>query len=461
MDRKHYAIAVGLMVLVGGGVFAGQESRKDFSSETQAERDARMGWWREARFGMFIHWGIYSVPAGVYDGVPQQSVSEWIMNTAAIPAAEYELYAQQFKPVQFNADEWVTIAKEAGMKYIVITSKHHDGFSMWDSAVTDYDVVDATHFKRDVLAELKKACDKQGIRLCFYHSIMDWRHPDAQGLFYPNYNDSGRSSPNFARYRDTYLRPQVRELVEKYDPAVMWFDGEWIHDWTEEDGKNLYNELRAMKPSLIINNRIGKGRAGMQGMNKGPDYVGDFGTPEQEIPPTGLPGVDWESCMTMNRSWGYKVCDNAWKSSLQLIRNLIDIASKGGNFLLNVGPTAQGRIPRPSVERLREMGAWLKVNGDAIYGTSASPYEPVDWGRFTSKPAEGLVYVHVFDWPKDGKLAMPQLKQKPVKAYLLADKDKSVLTIQTSEESGTTISLAEKAPDPISSVIVLQLEKPL
>ena len=461
MDMKRCVIVIGLAVLVVGCGGDVRQEAKDFLNETQGERDVRMAWWRQARFGMFIHWGIYAVPGGVYDGVPQKSASEWIMNTAAIPVAEYELYAQQFNPVQFDADEWVNIAKDAGMKYIVITSKHHDGFSMWDSAVTDYDIVDATPFGRDILRELRIACDKAGIKLCFYHSIMDWHHPDAQGLFHPKYNDTERTSPNFARYRDTYLRPQVRELVKKYDPAVMWFDGEWIADWAEVDGKNLYNELRNMKPSLIINNRIGKGRSGMQGMNKGPGYVGDFGTPEQEIPPTGLPGVDWESCMTMNRSWGYKPCDENWKSTAQLIRNLIDIASKGGNFLLNVGPTAQGRIPRPSVERLSQMGDWLKVNGTAIYGTSASPYEPVDWGRFTSKPAQGLVYVHVFDWPKDGKLLLSQLKQKPAKAYLLADANKSPLAVETNDTAGTTISLPEKAPDPIASVIAVQVEKSL
>jgi alpha-L-fucosidase len=218
--------------------------------------------------------------------------------------------------VKFDAKQWVSIAKDAGMKYIVITSKHHDGFALWDSKVSDYDIM-ATPFKRDILKELADACREQGIRLCFYHSIMDWHHDDAQGARDPNYdNRKGEANPNWARYRENYLKPQLKELLTNYgDIGVLWFDGEWVPDWTEDQGKDLYNFVKQLQPNIIINNRVGKGRKGMQGMSRDPNAAGDFGTPEQEVPATGFPaGVDWESCMTMNNTWGFKKNDHNWKS---------------------------------------------------------------------------------------------------------------------------------------------------
>ncbi|GAH05300.1 unnamed protein product, partial [marine sediment metagenome] len=291
------------------------------------------------RFGMFIHWGLYAVPAGEWKGKKIGGIGEWIMESADIPVSEYERFAKKFNPVKFDADQWVRIAKNAGMKYIVITSKHHDGFCLWDSKVSDYDIMNASPFKRDILKGLSVACKKHGIRLCFYHSIMDWHHPDAQAPFYPNYNDGSRTNPNFSRYVQNYMKPQLEELITNYGPlGVLWFDGEWIKDWTEPQGKDLYNFLRALQPDIIINNRVGKDRKGMQGLNKDDqEYAGDFGTPEQQIPSKGLPGVDWESCMTMNNTWGFKSYDHNWKSTEDLLRKLVDIASKGGNFLLNVG----------------------------------------------------------------------------------------------------------------------------
>jgi alpha-L-fucosidase len=364
------------------------------------------------------------------------------MDKGEIPIPEYEAYAKRFNPVKFNADAWVRIAKSAGVKYIVITSKHHDGFCMWNSKVSGYDVVDFTPFKRDVLKELSVACRKEGIRLCFYHSIMDWHHPDARGESFP-------------KYRDEYMVPQLKELLsgDYGDIGVLWFDGEWIEEWTEPQGKALYTMLRELKPDLIINNRVGKGRQGMQGMSKSEDSAGDFGTPEQQIPAQGMPGVDWESCMTMNDTWGYKANDHNWKSEQELIRKLIDIASKGGNFLLNVGPTAEGLIPEPSVERLKKMGEWLDTNGEAIYGTSASPYPMPAWGRFTKKP--GRLYAHIFDWPEEGKVAVPAAGLDVTKAYLLADNARTSLK---SERIGEDLSvvLPPEAPDPIASVVVIE-----
>jgi alpha-L-fucosidase len=417
-------------------------------------KDERMKWWREARFGMFIHWGLYAVPAGQWKD--NKDHGEWIMNSAHIPVKDYEQFARQFNPVKFNADKWVQFAQKAGMKYIVITSKHHDGFCLWDSKVTDYDIMDASPFKRDILKELSVACKKQGIRLCFYHSIMDWHHPDAQGPFYPEYNTSQRANPNFARYAENYMKPQLKELVDNYGPlGVLWFDGEWIPEWTEEQGKDLYKYVRSLQSDIIINNRVGKGRKGMEGLSKSDEDAGDFGTPEQQIPQKGLPGVDWETCMTMNDHWGYCRADENWKSTEDLLQKLVDIASKGGNFLLNVGPTSEGLIPQPSIERLAAMGEWMKVNGESIYGTTASPLGKVLWGRCTAK--SGKLYLHIFDWPKDGKLEVAGLKNKVKRAYLLADKKTKLAVTRESNET-VVINVPEKALDPIDTVVVLEIK---
>ena len=442
-----------LPILLAGLVQAG--AAQDLPRETPAQRDARMAWWREARFGMFIHWGPYAVPAGTYRGQRIAGIGEWIMQRASIPIPEYEQFARQFNPTKFDAEEWVRLAKEAGMKYIIITSKHHDGFAIFDSKVSDYDIVDFTPFRRDPLKELAEAARRHGLKLGFYYSIMDWHHPDAQAPNYPNYNDGRKTNPNFKRYVEEYMKPQLRELLTNYgEVAVLWFDGEWIPDWTEEQGRDLYAFVRRLQPNILINNRVGKGRQGMQGLTK-EGHVGDFGTPEQEVPPQGLPGVDWESCMTMNDTWGYKSFDDNWKDTRTLIRILIDAASKGGNFLLNVGPTAEGVIPAPSVHRLREIGEWMKVNGEAIYGTSASPFaEQPSWGRFTRKP--GKLYAHVFDWPRDRRLEIPGgLREEVVRAYLLADEKRESLPVERTE-TGVVVTLPAVPPSTIASVVVLE-----
>jgi alpha-L-fucosidase len=444
-------------------LFAGcrQETAKASAIDAPGGKEAlskggRMEWWRQARFGMFIHWGLYAVPAGQWQGEKIPGIGEWIMQNAHIPVSEYEQLARQFNPVKFDAEQWVQIAKNAGMKYIVITSKHHDGFCMWNTKYTDYDVVDATPFKRDVLGELSKACRRNGIKMCFYHSIMDWHHPDAQAPFYPNYNDTSKSNPNFDRYVEYYLKGELKELVQKYGPlGILWFDGEWVKDWTREMGWNMYDYCLSLQPDVIVNNRVGNGRQGMRGLSKSSEFAGDYGTPEQEIPASGLPGVDWETCMTMNDTWGYKSDDNNWKSSEDLLHKLVDIASKGGNFLLNVGPTAEGLIPAPSVERLAAIGEWMKVNSESIYATTASPLGEVPWGCCTAKP--GKLYLHVFDWPANGKLEVSGLKNKIKKAYLLADKKEAKLPVGSQGNEKVIVTVPSKAPDSVDTVIVLQI----
>ena len=453
-----FSIAIVMTAHHTPSTFGQSLAPSDPATETKAQRDQRMRWWREARFGMFIHWGLYAVPAGEYNGKRSERIGEWIMEWANIPRAEYEKFAPRFNPVKFNAAEWVRIAKDAGMKYIVITSKHHDGFALYDSKVSNYDIVDATPFKRDPIKALATEAKKQGLKFCFYYSIVDWHYPaayvDAPGKDPTAGNRTTKLKPGGKEEYLKYMQGQLRELITTYDPAVLWFDGEWQEWWTEDDGKELYKFVRSLKPNIIINNRVGRGRQGMQGMSKTDQiYAGDFGTPEQQIPANGLPGVDWESCMTMNTTWGFKFYDDKWKSSQVLIRNLIDIASKGGNYLLNVGPTAEGVIPTESVTRLSDMGRWMKTNGVAIYGTTASPFaQQLGFGRATSK--HGRVYLHVFDWPADGKLTVPAFGRGVKQAYLLTAPKQRLKIEQTSD--GSLITVPAEVPDSIATVIVLE-----
>ncbi len=445
-----------LLITAGLVISCNQRSGIDYLSETQEQKDQRMEWFRDARFGMFIHWGLYSIPAGEWNG--ETNYGEWIRESAHIPLEQYNTFVDQFNPVRFNADEWVKMAKDAGMKYIVITSKHHDGFGLFNSRHTSFDVM-STPFKRDILKELSVACEKEGMTFCFYHSIMDWHHPD----YLPRRTwETDRSSEgaDFEHYV-TYMKKQLKELLTHYGKlGILWFDGEWESTWTEERGKDLYQFVRSYQPDIIVNNRVTTGRSGMEGLTEAGAFAGDYGTPEQEIPATGIPGVDWESCMTMNDHWGYNKNDKNFKSTREILRMLADIASKGGNYLLNVGPTAEGVFPHESIDRLKEIGTWMKTNGESIYGTQASPFKHLPWGRCTQKKMteSSRLYLHVFDWPVDQKLVIPGLGSKTIRAFLLADPNQEELVV-TKDQADVIITLPVQAPDQNISVVVLDIEK--
>lgn len=412
------------------------------ATDTPEEQDAKMGWWREARFGMFIHWGLYSVAAGEWNGKYYGGLGEWILKDAAMSVADYKSLAPRFNPVQFNADEWVAAAKNAGMKYIIITAKHHDGFAMFKSKADPFNIYDATPFKRDPLQELATACQKAGIRFGFYYSHdQDWTAPG--GAVIGRTWDKAQEG-DFTEYLRGKSIPQFKELLTNYQPApdIIWFDTPTT-EMTPELARQ-YVDLLKQHPKLIWNERLGGG------------FKGNFRTPENQIPANGL-GEDWEICMSMNGTWGYKSRDQNWKSADELIRNLIDVASKQGNYLLNIGPTPEGVIPAPSIDRLTKIGQWLKVNGEAIYGTTAAPFkkQPV-WGRITRKA--DTLYLHVFNWPQDGRIVLP-VGNSAGQARLLADPSASPVTV--SSPQGLEIQLPASAPDKAASVIAITLNGPL
>lgn len=432
-----------ILLLAGTLPFLTCDKNQTKNSQTQQQlsRDSRMKWWREARFGMFIHWGLYSVPAGFWNGERYGGNAEWIMNKAQIPIKDYEKLAKQFNPTKYDPDEWVQLAKEAGMKYLIITSKHHDGFCLWDSKETEYDVIDATPYQDDLLKKLADACKRHGMTLGFYHSILDWHHPD----YLPRRPWDTRSIENadFNRYID-YMKVQLTELLNNYpEIAVIWFDGGWEHGAEEYRAQEIVDYLHSIKPDLIINDRFA--------------LPMDFATPEQRIPKDQIPNRDWETCMTMNGTWGFHKDDHNWKTSKDLIRKLIDIASKGGNFLLNVGPTAEGIIPKESVHTLKEIGRWMKINGASIYGTKTSPFLATPWGRSTIKSQyqfKNILYLHVFDWPTDGFLKVPGLGSRPIKIYVLNQPEDSLFYHR--EKGQVVVDMSSVSPDKIATVIVME-----
>lgn len=437
--------------------------------ESAEEFQQRMNWFEDARFGMFIHWGLYSEAGGEFPGKEPltNGGQEWIQNRLQIPAQEYQQeLIPRFNPVDYDPEQWAEIAAEAGMRYVVITSRHHDGFCLWPSQYTDLDT-SSTPYQEDLLSPLATAVREQGLHFGLYYSILDWGHPayGKEFSFSASLTQAG-GNPDMEVFT-AFLKNQLLELQIQYQPDVFWFDGEWDDCWTHERGIDLYNYCRSLNPSALINNRVDKGRRGMAGMtNSG--FAGDFGTPEQEIPETGFgPGVYWESCMTMNNTWGYGHSDNNWKSTEQLLQNLVDTASKGGNYLLNIGPDGNGRIPEESITRLREIGAWMNINQEAIYGTRATPFAEIAFnGRITVKDqADGnsILYCHLFDWPEKNTLHLPKLPDTvaPNFAYLLCTPDLE-LDWSTEESSNTIVlQLGEQPSDQTIPVVAIELNQHL
>ena len=410
--------------------------------ETQEQFEARTEWWRQAKFGMFIHWGLYAVPADATDLNGKHRIAEWYLSNKQVQVKDYEKFAAQLNPVEFDARKWVTTAKNAGMKYIVITSKHHDGFCMFDTKLTDYCITRATPWKHDPMKDLAAECQRQGIKLCFYHSIMDWHHPDYVPRRPWEKDIRPAEGADLHRYVD-YMEGQLRELLTNYGPVgLIWFDGGWEHNANELRSAEINAMIRSIQPGILINDR-----------NK---LAEDYSTPEQSIPSNALPGGRlWETCMTMNDTWGYARNDNHWKSSEDLTRKLVDIASKGGNFLLNVGPTAEGVFPSAINERLAAIGAWMKVNNSCIYGTTKSPFRKLSFdGRATTKG--GTLYLEVFNWPSGG-LTLKDLETPVIGARALDGGEK--LTTKVSETGGSKVLSISKPRklDAVATVVELRL----
>lgn len=414
------------------------------SAQKNITQDERMQWWRDAHFGMFIHWGLYAIPAGEWKGKEYPQIGEWIMKNARIPVAEYEKLAQQFNPVKFNAHDFVMTAKNAGMKYITITSKHHDGFAMFKSNASKYNIVDATPYGKDVIKALADECHKQGLKICFYYSqSRDWHEPNGldNTWDFPKKRD-------FQKYLDEKVKPQLTELLTNYGPiGLIWFDTPL--SITREQAQSLKDLVRRLQPACIISGRLGGGVE--------TDY---HSTGDNVIPAVTVPG-DWEVPATLNNTWGFKKNDHNWKSPEVLTRLLFDIVAKGGNYLLNVGPTAEGVIPKASADILAKVGDWMKTNSECIYGTKASPYKmEFKWGNITQKP--GKLYLGIFNWPTSD-FYLEGLKNKVKKVYLLDDKQQKALPFEESYNSNTDhhrlkIDLPKEAPDKVVSVVVVEIE---
>lgn len=383
-------------------------------------RTERTKWFLEDRFGMFIHWGLYSIPAR----------GEWLRNNERTTLEDYQVYFDEFDPVNYDPKEWARLAKEAGMRYAVLTAKHHDGFCLFDSKLTDYKSTN-TKCKRDLVREYLEAFRNEGIKVGLYYSLLDWHHID-----YPHFNDRihpMRENPaytdenrNWQNYIE-YFHGQVKELLTNYGKIdIMWFDFSYDDMAGEKwEAAKLMNMIRSIQPWIIVDNRIeGAGESYGSIITDNPKiYSGDFASPEQMIPPKGMTDVHqnpipWESCITLNDHWGYCAHDNHYKSPKMVVRNLVECVSKNGNMLLNVGPNAKGEIPPKSVEILKQVGRWMKENHQSIYGCKASSMDKPDWGRYTQKGNK--LYAHVFEECTNA-VALDISPEKIEKVRLLSD----------------------------------------
>ena len=446
------SIAVTLSLALSGAASA---QERPAAVPPDPAREARLAWFREAKYGLFIHWGLYAIPAGEWNGKPVPGIGEWIMYRARIPVREYEGLAKQWNPVRFDAEAWVRLAQDAGMKYIVITSKHHDGFALFGSKASPWNVVDATPFKRDILKELAAACAKAGLPLGFYYSqAQDWHEPNGAG----NEWDFGPDDKkDFDRYLREKAEPQVRELLTGYGPvALVWFDTPRL--MTPERAQRFTDLVRSLQPKCLIDGRLGA--------------AGDYVSTGDNAIPSKIGAEAWETPATINHTWGYKKDDHDWKSPGDVTFKLVDIVSKGGNYLLNVGPMADGVIPPPSQDTLRTVGRWLKVNGEAVYGAGPTPFgeelgepsatakdirgNPLFLGRneyrVTAKP--GRLYLTFFQEPR-APFALPAMKSAVKRAYQLADGR----AVEVKVEAGRTLlQLARPIVDPMATVIVVEIE---
>ena len=392
---------------------------------------------QDGKFGLFIHWGVYSV----------LSKGEWVMNNDKMPIAEYEKVPPRFNPTEFNAAEWVAMAKDAGMRYITITSKHHDGFAMWGSKQSDWNIVDRTPYKKDPLKMLSEECRKQGIKLFFYHSQLDWRHPD----YYP-LGRTGRSSGrpeggDFNKYLD-YMDTQLRELLTGYgDVGGIWFDGMWDKPDANWRIQKTYSLIHSLQPAALVGSNH----------HLKPFDGEDFQMFEKDLPgsktaefnaKSEIGNLPLETCDTINGAWGYNQNDKRFKSSDNLIRYLVRAAGNNANFLLNVGPMPNGKIQPEFVERLHAMGEWLRKNGDSVYGTRGGPVKPRPWGVTTRKGSK--VYVHVLDWP-DEVLALPRIEGVRSAAMFAGGTSVSVKTVE-----GATLLHLPPGRDPVDTIVVLE-----
>ncbi len=409
-----------------------------------------LDWFREAKFGMFIHWGPYSYLAGEYNGrqVPVGQNAEWIMKNLTIPVNEYHEIARKMNPVRFDAGEWVRLAKETGMKYIVITAKHHDGFAMYDSKVSDYNIVKWGPFGRDPLKELSEACARNGIKFCFYYSHReDWDHPGGYGNNWDYDNDWGSdlyNSEMFERYLEEKAKPQVRELLTDYGPVgLVWFDRGM---YTPGQGKEFVKLVHDLQPATLINGRVG---------HYDQEFIGDYQSmADNGMPPGGIEEY-WETPMTLNRTWGFSKFDTSWKSPETVITRLVEIVSRGGNFLFNIGPTGDGEIPETTKNIFREVGPWVLRNAESLYGTTANPFGELPWGYCTVK--DNRLYLLIRDWPTDGRIELQGLENKINSAFLLK-KQSEKLTF-TYDKAKTVIQVSSEPPDKPLSVVVLELDE--
>ncbi|MDA0196087.1 MAG: alpha-L-fucosidase, partial [Bacteroidetes bacterium] len=443
--KKWTLLIASLMLIIkataqfsGGG-----EANPNLSTNQEALKA-----FQDNRFGMFIHWGPVALRG--------EEIS-WSRGKQ-IPIEEYDNLYKEFNPVLFNAKEWVTAAKDAGMKYIALTTRHHDGFCLWDSQFTDYDMA-STPYGKGVVKELVDECKKQGIDFGAYYTICDWRHEDYPVVYPdPNYKfhvEKDITDPAVKAQMDRYvkfMKNQLKELIENYDPSFIWFDGEWEWAWTHEMGMDLYAYLRSLKDDLLINNRVDKGREGMDGTTKSNLFAGDYATPEQRVGNFDNENA-WETCMTIATQWAWKANDKM-KSRKECIHTLLQTIGGDGNLLFNVGPMADGRIEQRQIDRLREMGDWLKINGEAVYKTRGGPYKPTD--NLVSTRKGNKIYLHILNQP-DTNLTLPFPKKIKVnKAYFLDGN--STVTFNQNKKS-IDVSLPETLPDDIASVIVLELNK--